>query len=219
MATTRKRTERLGTAIAITIIVLLSGCSSEEPVVNQPPPVDPRFASADALLATFNEIITQPRVDPYAWIDLFYAENDLQRRLLACLRELIPLDNLEQTVYEKFGEHFRPDRKSPPFAPDKPSSIIEYNDQRAIAEGINTDGETYKTYFVQVGDRWWISGFTFEYDPKRKVGIEGLDAFERLVEMIAPAAPAVLNNIESGVITSVEEARLAFQAELARRNP
>ncbi len=221
MATTNTRTDRLLAVFAVAIIVPLSACSGKEsePGVIHPPPVDPRFASADALLETFNHIITQPRVDPVAWHDLIYAENDLQRRLLACMREAVPFDNLEQTVYEKFGEHFTPGRKSPPFAPDKPSSIIEYNDQRVTAEGINTDGKIYKTYFVQIGDRWWVSGYTMEYDPVAKEGIENLDALERVVALLAAAAPAVLNNIESGEITSVEEARVAFQAELARRAP
>lgn len=202
-------------------MLTLSACggSETEQTAVQPPPVDPRFASADALLETFNHIITQPRVDPIAWHSLIYAENDLQRRLLACMREGVPFDNLEQTVYEKFGEHFTPGRKSPPLAPDKPSRIIEYNDQRVTAEGINTDGKTYKTYFVQIGDRWWVSGYTMEYDPRAKETIDDLDLFERLVALIAAAAPVVLDDIESGEITSVEQARAAFQAELARRAP
>lgn len=206
--------------LLIVIVLSLNACGSEpEDAATQTPTVDPRFASADAILETYNQIITQPRVDPHAWHNLFYAENDLQRRVLACLGTIIPFHNLEQKVYEEFGELFTPNSKSPPYAPDKPSKMIEYNDHRAIAEGINTDGETYKTYFVQIGNRWWISGYTFEHDPDTKKTIENLDAFERIVATIAAAAPTVLNKIESGEITSAEQARTAFAAEIARQGP
>ena len=221
MATKNTQIDRLLTAIGITIIVLLSACSSQdpEPVVVQPPPVDPRFASADGLLETFNQIITQPRVDPYAVMDLFYAENDLQRRLLALMRDGISFQNLEQTVFEKFGEHLSPDRKSPPFAPDKPSRIIESDGQRVTAEGIDADGKKYKTYFVQIGERWWVSGYTMEYDPEVKQGLDNLEALERTVALVAAASPQVLKNIEDGAIRSIGEARLAFQLEVSMRPP
>jgi len=222
MSNLRSNIGRSRKLLFIALVLLLNACGSisePEDTAVQTPTVDPRYATADALLETFNEIVTQPRVDTYAWHDLIYAENDLQRRMLACMRTLIPFHTLEQTVYEKFGEFITPSSKSPPYAPDKPSSITEYDNQRAIAKGINTDGETYTTYFVQIGDRWWVSGYTMEHDPDTKKTIENLDAFERLVANLAAAAPTVLNKIESGEITSAEQARIAFGIEIVRRGP
>lgn len=213
---------RIGKLLPVVIVLLLNACGGSEPeeTVVQTPTVDPRFATADAILDTHNAIVTQsPRVDLNAWLDLVYAENDVQRRLLATMRIQIQYFILEQAVFDKFGEHLNPDSKSPPFAPDEPSTMTEYENQRAIAEGVSTDGSRYKTYFVQIGDRWWISGYTMEHDPDAKDEIDRLDAFELYVAALSAAATIVLNKIESDEISSAEQVRIVFAAEVARRAP
>ena len=102
MATMSTRTDRLLAAFAITIIVLLSACSSEDPesVAIQPPPVDPRFASADALLEYYNRVLTQqPKLDSREYLSLMFAETPLQERLLALYRDSLPLLELDDACW------------------------------------------------------------------------------------------------------------------------
>ncbi len=209
-------------AIAVAIMVLLSACSAEEPepVVIQPPPVDPRFGSADALLATYNELITQePRTDPRAILRFMYTENDTQKAILEAILARMPFLELDQLVYERFGECIDPKTQIPPFAPESPARITERNGPRAVAKGLEADGDQYTVHLVQIGDRWWISGYTFEYLSWGNRSIQEHEESARFSAIVSAAATSVAQQLTAGKITSAEQARRALEAELARRNP
>ena len=68
----------------VALPVNLVGCagdeeSAQESVAAQQPVVDPRYASADALIAEFNRMTTTEPVDVAGMLNLYYAENALQR--------------------------------------------------------------------------------------------------------------------------------------------
>lgn len=202
MATTSPRTDRLQTAFAIAIIVLLSACSSEEreSAVNQPPPVDPRFASADALLEYYNHVVTQqPKVDSREVLSLMFAETPLQERLLALYRDSLPLLELDDACWEQYGVGLSPGADEAPFAPARHrATMTESDNERAKARRRRNDGSRADIYLVRLGNRWWISGYTYEYDRRFKPDKESLDDLERRTRYLAAVAPIVTAEVRSG---------------------
>lgn len=189
-------------AVAIAIIVLFSACSGEEsdPVVIQPPPVDPRFASADALLDYYNQVVTQqPKVDPREVFSLMFAETPLQERLVALARESLPLMELEDACWEQYGVGLSPGADESPFAPARHRATMTESDaDRAKAMRRRNDGSRAEIYLVRLGNRWWISGYTYEYDRRFKPDEESLDDLERRIRYLAAVAPIVTADVRRG---------------------
>ncbi len=200
MATTSTRTDQFLMAFAITIIVLLSACSSEEPVVNQPPPVDPRFASADALLEYYNQVLTQqPKLDSREFLSLMFAETLLQERLLALYRDSLPLLELDDACWEQYGAGLSPGADESPFEPARHrATMTESDTDRAKATRRRNDGSRAEIYLVRLSKRWWISGYTYEYDRRFKPDKESLDDLERRTRYLAAVAPIVTAEVRSG---------------------
>ena len=189
-------------ALAIAIIVLLSACSGEEPdpVVIQPPPVDPRFASSDALLDYYNQVVMQqPKVDPRKVFSLMFVETPLQERLVALARESLPLMELEDACWEQYGMGLSPAADESPFAPARHRATMTENDNdRAKARRQRNDGSRADIYLVRLGNRWWISGYTYEYDRRFKPDEESLDDLERRIRYLAAVAPIVTADVRRG---------------------
>ncbi len=207
--------------LLIAIVISLNACGGSEPeeTTAQTTTVDPRFATAEAMLETYNQIITQPRVDPYAWLELFYIENETQKAMLEAVRADFPYLELDQVVFEHFGECLNPKMKTAPFAPDLPAVMTESNGQRSIANGIDADGDKYIVHLVQIGDRWWISGYTLEYLSWGKRSIQEHEESARFNAFVSDASIIIKQRVIAGEITTVDQARKALGAELARRVP
>ena len=188
--------------VAIAIMVLLSACSAEEPepVAVQPPPVDPRFASADALLEYYNQIaMREPTADPAGIFTLLYAETPIQERLVQVYKNSLPLMELDAICWEKFGAGLRPDSKESPFAPARNSAIMaESGQDRAKARVKENNGQNMDLHLVRYNGRWWISGYTLEYDREFYRADVDLDQLERGVRYLSASAPKVVAEIESG---------------------
>lgn len=206
--------------LLITIVILLNACDGSEPeeTAIQAPAVDPRFVSADAMLETYNNIITQaPRVDPHKIFSFMYTENDTQKAMLKSISSTIPYLELDQVVFERFGECLNPKDKIAPLAPDSPAAITERNGQRAIAEGIDAEGDKYTVHLVQIGERWWVSGYTLEYLPWGNRSIQEYEETSRFNTYLSQAAAKIEQQIKTGKITSVDQARNALRAEIVRQ--
>ncbi|MEE8154198.1 MAG: hypothetical protein V3T53_04455 [Phycisphaerales bacterium] len=202
MATATTQTDRILTAVAIAIMVLLSACSSEDPdpMVSQPPPVDPRFASADALLEYYNQVaMQQPKVDSGKGLSLMFAETPLQERLLALYRDSLPLLELEDACWEQYGVGLSPSANESPFSPAKhTATMTERDTERAKAKQRQNDGSLEDIYLVKLQDRWWISGYTLEYDQRTKSALKEIDTIERRTRYLAAVAPIVTADVRSG---------------------
>jgi len=202
MASTSTRTDRLLTAFATTIIVLLSACSGEDspPVAVQPPPVGPRFASANALLEHYNQIaMREPKADRAGIFALLYAETPIQERLVRVYKNSLPLMELDAICWEKYGAGLRADSKESPFAPARNSTIMaESGQDRAKARVKQNNGQNMDLYLVKYNGRWWISGYTLEYDREFNRADVDLDQVERGVRYLSASAPKVIAEIESG---------------------
>lgn len=181
--------------------------------------VDPRFASAEALLQYCNQITTTDPVNPAAQIELVYAENELQQQLLRFMRSVIPITDLDRRMFEKFREGWIPGNTKPMTAPDKPAVMISNDSSRAQAEYQNDKGEPQTLQLVKIGDRWWVSGYTYEYDPKMSEMLPNLDAMERLINSIIPYVPSAIADIEAGRLTSAQQVRIKIMSQAINTDP
>ena len=175
------------------------------------------FSSAAALLNHYNSITTREPVDIVAAYDLCYAENDFQQRYIKTSRRMKPFAELDRAMLDTFGECFDPKRKKHMLSADQAATITREDEQRAEAQFVNSDGESKTLHMVKVGDRWWVSGFTFEYDPQVSKYKQDFSVLERLTDAFAAAAPAVTEGIRSGKIATAAEARSAFAAATASK--
>jgi hypothetical protein len=177
------------------------------------PPVDPRFASAEALLDYYNELaMREPAIDPEPLFDLLYAENDLQKRLIQVAESISLYMRLEQAVWDRFGDTIEPSAPHPPLTPNpQPAQFTSRDSDRATAAEIDAAGKERTLYFVRVGDRWWLSGYTLEYDPGTAEIIENLEGWERAEGAATPHIRMIHDRLERGEFRTIADVRQAFR--------
>lgn len=202
--------------------VLLAGCAGESEADasgQAQASVDPRFATADGLLAHYNSIATRTPVDARATCALFYAENEKQRQFLNIMQSMVPAAELDQLMRDEFGEGLDPRRKTAMLQGDGPAAISKRSNQRAEAKYTDKDGKVQTLYLVQIGDRWWISGYTVEYVPEWKEMIADMDKFEKAMAAMGDAANATIVKIKSGSVKTAQQARKAFGESMMATMP
>ena len=202
-------------ALGLLVVIatsLITGCGGSEPAAIDEPPVDTRFASAEALVDYYNEISFRcARIDPAAQLDLFYAENETQEQIVRILHNMIPYVELQQAVWEHFHEGLSLTAEAPPLAPNlQPARITEHSGQRAQAEEVQADGAQMTLYLVQIDNRWWISAYTVEYAPGFASAMEKLDVLERNTADLAVISPQLTAEVKSGQFGSVAGVRAAL---------
>lgn len=191
MSTLRSIICRSRYQLLIAIVLSLNACGSSEPddAVSQTPTVDPRFATAESLIEYYNTIDkTSPEYLSQS-LDLYYAETPLQEKIyryfhnaaihVEFLNELKDYfgEALERYNREEvLGEPIPTNIKETPL-PKKwpPATITEHSGERARAVQKSPYQGTEKMRLVKVGTRWWISGYTWEYEELRDVSEETLD--------------------------------------------
>lgn len=214
--------------LALLVLPVHLGCSGEEDAPDmaaaQPPPVDPRYATADALVAEFNRMTTTEPVNAAGMLELIYAENQLQRDWLDMGKSMIPIHPLEAAMQKRFKQPLIPGM-SDAFVPraNKPASITGNQGERATATYKDWDGSTENLQLVKYNGRWWISGYTIEHDDE----VKNVTADQRLfmtitMRALGSAAPGLTARVEAGEFRSAEAVRSAMQAAIAeygQRNP
>lgn len=190
-------------ASGLATLICLQGCSDSKKSDSseaQRPLVDPRFASAEATLDHYNSVVTSgPKVDVSAIISMFYAETPLQQRLLRLYNASIPIMDLDEACWETFGVGYLSTSKEPPRTPARERAVMtEGGADRAKARHRENDGRTVDLYFVRIGDRWWLSGYTLEYDPEFDMKGVDPDRFEQGIAHFASAAQRVTAEIRAG---------------------
>ena len=113
-------------------------------------PVDPRFASADALLEYYNQVLTQqPKLDSREVLSLMFAETPLQERLLALYRDSLPLLELDDACWEQYGAGLNPGTDESPFEPARHrATMTESDNDRAKARRRRNDGSRADVYCI-----------------------------------------------------------------------
>ena len=202
--------------LAIVVALAAAGCGGEaEPAVPAAPAVDPRFASADALLAYYNVLtVDRPILDPDSLVELFYAENQTQERLVRIVRSSIPLMHFGQALWERFGETLD-GKKTATLAPNpRPAYFTENGGERALALEFNADGSEKQLYLVRVGERWWVSGYTIEYDPEVQRVAGDIDRFQQTIEHMSAVAAPMTKRVRAGEFDAIQQVRAVFGAEM-----
>ncbi|MHC4108251.1 MAG: hypothetical protein ACYSTY_09235 [Planctomycetota bacterium] len=219
-----KQTALMSATVAgVLAATALAGCRENgETAAIERPAVDPRFATAEALVDYYNELTTDRHVvDTDSTLELLFAENDQQRRIIAVLRNYAPILKLEQAMWERFGERLDAKEKLAPQGPNlRPAIITEHAGQRAMARETNRDGAESNLYLVQIGDRWWISGYTLENDLEFKSIRDDLEGFEQITLNLAGIAPGITQRLRGGEFTAPDDVRKAMgEALVAQLEP
>lgn len=193
---------------------LLSGCE-DRPTngVVRASQVDPWHASPEALVEYFNSLFTTDPINFRSYVAAFYAENDLQRRLVRLHSALPPVLDLSTAVRERFNDTIIPDADNFSSEPiSTPAHITERTEGRAQATYTEFDGKEATLYLVQIGEQWWISGFTLEYDPLLPSSDESLAFWEDVVNSYAAVGPNLTGRVRAGEFGSITDFRDALGA-------
>ncbi len=150
---------------------------------------------------------------------LYYAETDVQRRLIDISTQSISMLEYDLAMWEQFGQGITPRKDGPLLAPNqKPARITEPGDERAVVAYTNGLGESKSLQLVKVGERWWISGYTLEHAPE-------FASFSSLPEKWggvlpnAVVAPSVTARIRNGEFATAAEADAALGLAIRQRFP
>lgn len=201
------RSLRRSVGLAAVVAICLAGCgTSESPTVAKKPAVDPRYASADAILEHINSLNSQtPDYFP-AYVAIIYAENDFQARFLKLMRASVPSYQLLIAAQKRFDEPLYPE---PPdiygFKSSGVARIVERSERRAKAT--YAAGTSSDLYLVEIGGRWWLSAYTLEYDPNFKLTPEGMQAAETALGPMAEMAQDLLRRLDAGEFESIAALR------------
>ena len=189
-------------AVGFLCALLVAGCGAETKDDKQPQQqVDPRFATAEALIEQFNEINKRQPPDLEAELALYYAENDFQRDILDAIRLTHYQVQLNTAAQNQFGEPFNPDVNL--FG--ETASIKERNGRRAVAEAIGNN-QKRDLHLVRMDGRWWISGYTYEYTDEfedRKM----LDLMKRLAKVYEAIVPTFVTRVNNGEFDTLQDAQ------------
>jgi hypothetical protein len=169
--------------LTATFLLIATGCGAEAETASAdaaPPQVDPRFATAQSLADHYNTIATvlPPRLPEL--VPLFHVENEFQRKKLQLMREIAasPYYELEVEMYRRFGEGFVKSKRTK-VRPASPAKLTKIEDLRAEGWFKDTRGKQRPLHLIAVDGRWWISGYTLEYetDTEDRELVEGLVDF------------------------------------------
>ena len=209
---------------AVLVAGALTGCGENgETAAIEQPPVDPRYATAEALLDHVNSLLGQTPIDFPGFLELVYPESEYQNRLVQSIRARIPLFHLEVAVQQAFGQPTNP--ASPDWMRQEargPARIGEHTGERVTAEFRDWDGASKRLYLVKVGSRWWVSGFTFEYDPDEDATEEMIAELRLAFKAFASVAPGLRQQIAEGEFATIDELQTALDDALmlyARQHP
>jgi hypothetical protein len=207
--------------LVVIILTCCAGCgrASNDTDENKKAAIDPRYASADSVLATYNSLVTKSPVEAARALELFYAESPAQQHYLSIAMSTVPLAEWDWFMFEKFGEGASRSAKHPQLSPDAPAVIFERGDRRVKARYKDNDGEEQTLYLVQIGDRWWVSGYTLEYDKTWRQMVGDAEGIDENLKKFAEACGPVIERLKRGEFKSADEARKALGKALVEAVP
>ncbi|MDY7110065.1 MAG: hypothetical protein SYC29_15650 [Planctomycetota bacterium] len=217
--------EALGnSALALAAVIatlLIGGCGGTEPAASEETAVDPRFASADSLIEYYNSICHEVEtVDPDAVLELYYAESALQERLLRIERGNIAYARVQHASWQQFGRALTRSEDWVPLGPQpQPVEIESRTDGRATALYFDDDTERRTLHLVDVDGRWWISGYTLEYDPSYQEILAELDRIEAVTPVIERVSLGLIPRIRAGEFASADQAKEEYMRLLREALP
>ena len=203
---------------------VLPGCGGggdeAEADAAQTPAVDPKYATADAFVETWNGVISR-RHGLDDLLPLIRFEGPEQRQMGRVMRAIEPFLRLEQECFEAFDQCMTPGQQ-PPFDPNQPPlTITERSDVWARASQQGAGGT--KTYdLVFANDRWWIDGAAYVRSPIHVMLTSASDTIHMRSSIDSArtwgdCAKEVLSEVRRGEIASVMDARRRFASLVESR--
>ncbi len=218
MYSNRRALERMIAVLAIAIITcapLLPGCSSgevEAEPVAEAPAVDPRFASPEALIKHFNELNASSALRLDAEIVLYYAENQLQREMIRVMKADSAWVDYSRALNTRFGHEY--DFESRFFS--ETATVQEVNGQRAVALAVGSE-RSRELHLIEYENRWWISGYTLEYDPMPIPFDLTHEEMLKASDTSLTILPGLVRRINAGEFEDEDEVLEAFAKEMEKR--
>lgn len=173
---------------AFMLSFLLAGCgnSSSGQAHNAGAPT---FATAEEVLTYYNDITYHVDViDMRNLVQIMYCESAFQEQLVRIYEKSIPYVELDQRCWELYGTGLTPTPYAPLAGRISPAVFVENGPDRALARGETPDGETEDLYFVRIGERWWLSGYTLEKEPTADWESMDLAKMEEALEYMSSVA-------------------------------
>lgn len=188
----------------------LPGCGAEAPPPVEVVAVDPRFESAEALVSYFNEINRMDPPDFEAEFALYHLENDLQRDLHQIARMMILQHQFETALTDRFGDEHTSSLSTYP----ETATMTEENGDRAVARAVGKGGKR-ELHLVRIGDRWWISGYTHEYDPDIDADEMPIEELKKIVAVLQAVVPTFAARVRAGTYATYEDAMESYVQMIA----
>lgn len=206
-------TKPIYTICCMAIVVnILVGCGSDsvdtqQSNVNE---VDLRFATAESLVAHITSLTERDNPDFRAYYDLFYPETPAQEAWDQFADEyILPTFEFELEVYKQFGEEADVEIAKFAHYRTKNLRLIENSEPRAKAVFDSEVRDNKEIHLIKVGNRWWVSGYTWEYNPifnEAKV----LEASQSSIGLKI-YIDQIIRHLKEGTFQTAEAAREAFK--------
>lgn len=206
----------LAVCVAAVFVSALLGCGgNSDNTTAEQPQVDHRFVSAEALLAYFNSLDDTKPTEIRALAELYYAENDVQEQHIRMYRHIATIQETQEALHQYFGEeeldrYFErlfggplPDAPQPNDRLKHPARVTEHSDGRAVATYVDSLGLQHKLHLVNIGERWWISGYTMQYESL--VEEQMLDRLDEITRRRAEVKRQLLPRLLAGEFRTPED--------------
>jgi hypothetical protein len=176
--------------------------------------VDPRFASAEALVEHYNALTTVAPVKIEPLFEMMYAESELQRRFLAVMQDFFTVGDLMNDAATRFDAEIDTPAFAVEIAPQGAASITEHTGDRALATFKDERGRDETLYLVKIENRWWLSGYTIEYDPETKSMTDNIRLIESMSNLMTKVTPDLRRRLDNGEFGTMDEFQLAMQVAM-----
>ncbi len=185
-----------------------SGCGpgSAEPEAAAPPPVDERWATAESLVATFNDLATAP-VQHGAIMSLYDTTDETARRRVETLANLEVLQPFNEAAEANLGAPFDETtaRMFPREPIQQPATLTQTGDTTAMATYVDADGEEQPLPLVKVGREWRLDPAPLASHPELPddpVKLKRLHYHSIILAGLIPQLQAKMNAGEYGSIAA-----------------
>ncbi len=135
-----------------------------------------------------------------------YAENELQERLARHYRAALPVLDLSTAVRQRFDDALVEGSDNFTTKPDqRPARLVSSDEDRAEAVYTDSSGVEGPLHLVKIGERWWFSGYTLEYDPLEDLDPDALEKSDAYVDLYAALAPDLLRRVNADEFSTIQE--------------
>ena len=122
------------------------------------------------------------------------------------LRRYLPADQRKKWHPGDQGSVFPatlPDAPQPNDRLKHPARLTEHSDGRAVATYVDSLGLQHKLHLVNIGERWWISGYTMQYESL--VEEQMLDRLDEITRRRAEVKRQLLPRLLAGEFRTPED--------------